>query len=122
MEVVLGAVPARAQQLDVLEDQVDDALAKGASLLVGGERRIGDGNWFDATVLVNVDHTMDVMREESFGPLVPVMEVADDEEAVQRANSTAYGLSAHVFGPDDVAELLELRQHVGMGNVAEVRG
>jgi acyl-CoA reductase-like NAD-dependent aldehyde dehydrogenase len=49
---------------------------QGRDLLLGGERRIGDGNWFDATVLTNVDHTMEVMREESFGPVIGIQKVA----------------------------------------------
>lgn len=99
-DTYIGAI-TRAQQLDVLEAQVDDAITKGAALLVGGERRIGDGNWFDATVLVNVDHTMDIMREESFGPVIGIMKVRDDEEAVHWMNDTRYGLTAGVYTRDE---------------------
>ncbi|RYF18892.1 MAG: aldehyde dehydrogenase family protein [Comamonadaceae bacterium] len=99
-DTYIGAI-TRAPQLDVLEDQVDDALAKGAALLVGGERRIGEGNWFDATVLVNVDHTMDVMREESFGPVIGIQKVRDDEQAVHWMNDTRYGLTAGVYTKDE---------------------
>lgn len=99
-DTYIGAL-TRAPQLDVLEAQVDDAIAKGASLLLGGERRIGDGNWFDPTVLVNVDHTMEIMREESFGPVIGIMKVRDDEEAVHWMNDTRYGLTAGVFTRDE---------------------
>jgi acyl-CoA reductase-like NAD-dependent aldehyde dehydrogenase len=99
-DTYIGAI-TREAQLDVLEAQVDDALAKGAALLVGGERRIGDGNWFDATVLVHVDHSMDLMREESFGPVVGIQKVRDDEEAVRLMNDTRYGLTAGVFTRDE---------------------
>lgn len=99
-DTYIGAI-TRAPQLDVLESQVEDALAKGAALLVGGERRIGDGNWFDATVLVNVDHTMEVMREESFGPVIGIQKVRDDEEAVRLMNDTRYGLTAGVYTRDE---------------------
>lgn len=95
-DTYIGAI-TRAPQLDVLENQVEDAISKGATLLVGGERRIGDGNWFDATVLVNVDHTMDLMREESFGPVIGIQKVRSDEEAVRLMNDTRYGLTAGVY-------------------------
>lgn len=95
-DTYIGAI-TRAPQLDVLENQVEDAIAKGATLLVGGERRIGDGNWFDATVLINVDHTMDLMREESFGPVIGIQKVRGDEEAVRLMNDTRYGLTAGVY-------------------------
>lgn len=99
-DTYIGAI-TRAPQLDVLEAQVEDAVAKGAHLVLGGERRIGDGNWFDATVLVNVDHTMDVMREESFGPVIGIQKVADDAEAVRLMNDTRYGLTAGVYTRDE---------------------
>jgi acyl-CoA reductase-like NAD-dependent aldehyde dehydrogenase len=99
-DTYIGAI-TRAPQLDALEAQVDDAIAKGATLLVGGERRIGDGNWFDATVLINVDHTMDLMREESFGPVIGIQKVRGDDEAVKLMNDTRYGLTAGVYTRDE---------------------
>ena len=65
----IGAL-TRAPQLDVLEGQVADARAKGARLLVGGQRLAGPGNWFAPTVFADVDHSMALMREESFGPII----------------------------------------------------
>ncbi len=87
----------RAPQLKVLEDQVKDAVKKGAKVLAGGKRVPGKGNWFEPTVLVDVDHTMAVMREESFGPMIGIMSVPGDEEAVALMNDTDYGLTAGVY-------------------------
>ena len=96
----VGAI-TRAPQLDVLEAQVEDAIARGATVLAGGERRIGDGNWFEPTVLVNVDHGMEIMREESFGPVIGIQKVAGDDEAVRLMNDTRYGLTAGVYTRDE---------------------
>jgi acyl-CoA reductase-like NAD-dependent aldehyde dehydrogenase len=90
----------RAPQLKVLEAQVKDAVKKGAKVLVGGKRVKGRGNWFEPTVLVDVDHTMAVMREESFGPIIGLMPAKDDAEAVRLMNDTRYGLTAGVYTPD----------------------
>jgi len=87
----------RAPQVDILDAQVKDAVKKGAKVLVGGKRVRGKGNWFEPTVLVNVDHTMDVMRAESFGPVIGIMPVKDDAEAVALMNDTEYGLTAGVY-------------------------
>ena len=92
---------ARAPQLAVLERQVADALAKGAKLLAGGKRVARPGNWFEATVFTNVDHSMELMREESFGPLIGIQKVANDAEALRLMNDTAYGLTAGVYTPDE---------------------
>ena len=90
-------VLSRRAQLDVLESQVADALAKGAQVLVGGKRVDRKGNYFEPTVLVNVTHDMAVMREESFGPIIGIMRVENDAEAVVLMNDTAYGLTAGVY-------------------------
>jgi acyl-CoA reductase-like NAD-dependent aldehyde dehydrogenase len=92
---------ARAAQLAVLEKQIADAVAKGAHLLLGGKRTSGPGNWFEATVLVDVDHSMDLMREETFGPVIGIQRVRDDEEAVGLMNDTEYGLTAGVYTRDE---------------------
>jgi len=89
------------RQLDIVERQVDDALAKGAKALTGGRRVEGrPGLWYEPTVLVDVDHTMDVMRDETFGPVLPIMAVADDDEAVRLANDSRYGLNSSVWTAD----------------------
>ena len=87
----------RAPQVGVLEAQVKDAMKKGAKVLTGGKRIKGKGNWFEPTVLVNVDHSMAVMREESFGPVIGIMSVEDDDAAVKLMNDTDYGLTAGVY-------------------------
>ncbi|MEI7514338.1 MAG: aldehyde dehydrogenase family protein [Betaproteobacteria bacterium] len=99
-DTYIGAV-TRAPQLAVLQAQVDDAVAKGARLECGGKQRSGPGNWFEPTVLSHVDHRMDVMREESFGPIVGIQKVANDQEAVALMNDTRYGLTAGVFTPNE---------------------
>ncbi len=87
-------------QVDIVERHVEDAKAKGAKILVGGHRGKGKGYWFEPTVLVDVDHTMECMTEETFGPTLPIMKVADAEEAIRMANDSPYGLGASVYGKD----------------------
>jgi acyl-CoA reductase-like NAD-dependent aldehyde dehydrogenase len=91
---------ARPTQLDLLESQVADALARGARLELGGRRCSGLGYFFEPTVLTRVDHRMKVMREESFGPIIGIQEVADDAEAIGLMNDTEYGLTAAVYSRD----------------------
>ncbi len=90
----------RAPQVKVLEAQVKDAKKKGAKVLAGGAPIRAKGNWFEPTVLVDVNHTMDVMREESFGPVIGIMPVKNDAEAVKLMNDTEYGLTAGVYTKD----------------------
>jgi acyl-CoA reductase-like NAD-dependent aldehyde dehydrogenase len=92
---------ARAVQVDVIEAQVADAIAKGARLAIGGKRIARPGNWFEASVLTNVDHTMELMREESFGPVIGIQEVANDAEALRLMNDTEYGLTAGVYSSNE---------------------
>ena len=91
---------ARAAQIEVLEAQVADALARGGRLLCGGERLARSGYYFDPTVLSSVTSDMKVMREESFGPIIGIQVVADDDEAVRLMNDTEYGLTAGVYTRD----------------------
>jgi acyl-CoA reductase-like NAD-dependent aldehyde dehydrogenase len=95
----IGAI-TRAPQLDVLEAQVADAVAKGARLVVGGKRISNAGNWFEPTMLVDANHSMELMIEESFGPVIGIQKVSGDEEAVTLMNDTRYGLTAGVFTRD----------------------
>jgi succinate-semialdehyde dehydrogenase/glutarate-semialdehyde dehydrogenase len=83
-----------ARQREVVERHVADAREKGARVLAGGETPPGPGFWFPPTVLADVDHTMDVMREETFGPVLPIMVVDSLDEAIRLANDTPYGLTA----------------------------
>jgi acyl-CoA reductase-like NAD-dependent aldehyde dehydrogenase len=97
--VELGAMTF-APQVELLEAQVKDAVAKGATVLTGGQRAGGPGQFYPPTVLVNVDHTMRCMTEETFGPLLPIMKVADADEAMRLANDSVYGLQSAVFTRD----------------------
>jgi acyl-CoA reductase-like NAD-dependent aldehyde dehydrogenase len=89
-------------QVDIVERHVEDAKAKGAKVLVGGSRgHEGQGGyWYEPTVLVDVNHDMACMREETFGPTLPIMKVEDAEEAIRLANDSPYGLGASVFSKD----------------------
>jgi acyl-CoA reductase-like NAD-dependent aldehyde dehydrogenase len=98
-DTYIGAI-TRSPQLGVLQAQVDDAKKKGATLHTGGRRRPGPGNWFEATVFSNVNHEMELMREESFGPVIGIQKVASDDEAVRLMNDTRYGLTAGVYTAD----------------------
>ncbi len=90
----------RKDQLDVLQAQVKDALQKGATLVTGGHRIDGRGYYFEPTVFTDVCNDMLVMKEESFGPIIGIMKVKSDEEAVQLMQETEYGLTASVYSND----------------------
>jgi acyl-CoA reductase-like NAD-dependent aldehyde dehydrogenase len=100
-------------QLSTVTEHVDDAVQRGARVLHGGHAGVGPGRFFEPTLLVDVDHSMACMREETFGPTLPVMKVANAEEAVRLANDSAYGLQATIVGSDTgrarrLAEQLEV--------------
>jgi acyl-CoA reductase-like NAD-dependent aldehyde dehydrogenase len=96
----IGAI-TRKPQLAVLKDQVKDAKKKGATLLLGGNVVTrGKGNWFEPTVFADVDHSMALMKDESFGPIIGIQAVADDEAAIDLMNDTEYGLTASVYTND----------------------
>jgi len=90
-----------APQGQIVQAQIDDALAKGARIELGGKVETVDGAvWLDPTILTNVNHDMTVMTQETFGPVVPVMRFHSEDEAAMLANDTQFGLSGAVFGPD----------------------
>jgi acyl-CoA reductase-like NAD-dependent aldehyde dehydrogenase len=95
----IGAI-TRKPQLAVLKDQVKDAKKKGAKLLLGGSAVRGTGNWFQPTVFDDADHSMALMKDESFGPIIGIQAVADDEAAIDLMNDTEYGLTASVYTAD----------------------
>jgi acyl-CoA reductase-like NAD-dependent aldehyde dehydrogenase len=87
---------ANEAQMAIVERHVTDAVAKGARVLTGG-KRAEHGLFYPPTVLVDVDHTMACMREETFGPLLPIMKVADEDQAIAMANDSNYGLGSSVW-------------------------
>jgi acyl-CoA reductase-like NAD-dependent aldehyde dehydrogenase len=96
----IGAI-TRRPQLDVLKKQAADAKRKGARLLLGGSVVKRKGNWFEPTVFADVDHSMTLMKDESFGPIIGIQAVADDDAAVDLMNDTEYGLTAGVYTRDE---------------------
>lgn len=106
----------RKPQLEVVEKQVKEAIAKGAKVAVGGKRSSGKGYFFEPTVLLNVTHDMSVMREESFGPVIGIMKVKDDAEAMKLMQDTEYGLTAGVYSASkERAESILSKINAGTG-------
>jgi acyl-CoA reductase-like NAD-dependent aldehyde dehydrogenase len=103
-------------QSDIVEAHVQGAVAAGARVLTGGKRSDEHGHFFEPTVLVDVDHSMACMREETFGPTLPIMKVADEDEAVRLANDTPFGLQASVW-TRDVAKGERLARRIEAGAV-----
>jgi len=102
------------RQVQTIQAQVDDALAKGANCLLGGKPVHAGGIWYPPTLLTNVNHDMLIMQDETFGPVIPVVIYSDVEEAVALANDSAFGLSAAVFSADaDAAKAVAERLQVG---------
>src|SRR4051794_21611082 len=97
--VEVGAVTFEPQ-IEIIEDHVKDAVEKGAKVLVGGKRGPGPGRFWEPTVVVDVDHEMKLMQDETFGPILPVMKVHDEAEAVRLANDLRYGLNSNGWSKD----------------------
>lgn len=115
----VGAMTMESQVVKV-EQQVDEALAGGATALTGGKRGEGPGRFYEPTVLIGVEPGMSVLEDETFGPVVTVSRVADENEAVFRANDSRYGLSASVFGPRSRAHKVARRIEAGAVNVNDM--
>jgi acyl-CoA reductase-like NAD-dependent aldehyde dehydrogenase len=113
--VEVGAV-IFGPQMETIEDHVKDAMSKGAKVATGGHAHTGNGRFFEPTVLVDVDHSMKCMTEETFGPTLPIMRVRDAEEAVRLANDSPYGLAGSVF-TKDVEKGEEIARRVESGAV-----
>jgi acyl-CoA reductase-like NAD-dependent aldehyde dehydrogenase len=111
--VEIGAV-TNPPQVEIVDAHVRDAREKGAQILTGGKLRAGTGRFYEPTVIAGADHTMACMREETFGPTIPVMKVRDSDEAVRLANDSPYGLQGSVFSRDHgKAEAIARRMECG---------
>lgn len=113
--VYIGPLTRKAQ-LDVLAQQVNDALQKGATLLSGGKRISRKGYFFEPTVFTHATHNMQLMRDESFGPVIGIMKVKNDDEAMKLMKDTEYGLTASVYSESkERAEKILLQINAGTG-------
>jgi succinate-semialdehyde dehydrogenase/glutarate-semialdehyde dehydrogenase len=116
-DVHMGSM-TNEREVQRCEQQIADAVTKGARVVFGGRRRPELGPlFFEPTILADVDHTMDVMRVETFGPLVPVMRVANADEAIRLANDTRYGLTSAIF-TRDLKRGERLARHIDAGDVS----
>jgi succinate-semialdehyde dehydrogenase / glutarate-semialdehyde dehydrogenase len=105
------------RQPEIVESHLKDAVAKGAKVLTGGiTETLGGGLYMRPTVMTEVDHTMRLMREETFGPILPVMRFRTLEEAIDLANDTEFGLTASVIAGSE-AEGIRIAQQVNAGSV-----
>ncbi|MGV0644420.1 aldehyde dehydrogenase family protein [Mycolicibacterium sp. XJ879] len=108
-------------QIEVTERHVREAVAAGAKVLTGGKRLDGPGSFYQPTVLVDVDHSMACMTEETFGPTLPIMKVDSVSEAIRLANDSPYGLSASVFSKDiERAKAIAVQLDCGAVNINDV--
>jgi acyl-CoA reductase-like NAD-dependent aldehyde dehydrogenase len=104
-------------QLEVIERHVADAVARGAKLLTGGKRNTAVGDLFyEPTVLIDVTHDMLIMKDETFGPILPIMRVASEDEALRLANDSPYGLCANVWTKDE-KKAIALARRIESGSI-----
>jgi acyl-CoA reductase-like NAD-dependent aldehyde dehydrogenase len=116
----IGAMTSPAQT-EIVAEHVEDARRAGARVLTGGRRKDGPGDWYEPTLIADADHSMRVMREETFGPVIPVMKVRDTEQAIELANDSDYGLGSSVFAGDAAeGERIARRIEAGHSNVNDV--
>jgi len=112
----IGAM-TNEQQLQIVEDHVSDAVERGAEVRTGGHRLNESKGWFhQPTVVTGVDHSMKLMRDETFGPVLPIMTFKTDEEAIRLANDSVYGLTASVF-TRDIARGRRIAERIDAGTV-----
>ena len=100
----------RKEQVEIIEDQVNEAVKYGATLHTGGKRVNGKGYYFEPTVLTDVTHQMSVMQDESFGPIIGIMKVKNDVEAIELMADTEYGLTAAVYSSNEERAVSILNQ------------
>jgi succinate-semialdehyde dehydrogenase/glutarate-semialdehyde dehydrogenase len=114
--VDIGAM-SNERQLQIVVNHVDDAKLRGAEILTGGRRGSSlEGFFYEPTVLTNVDHDMAIMRDETFGPVLPVMTFKTDDEAVKLANDSVYGLTASVW-TKNIAKGRRIAERIEAGTV-----
>lgn len=90
-----------AKAADAMLKQVESAKSLGARVIAGGKTRlVGKGTFFEPTLLTGADHRMDVLREENFGPILPIVPVRDDDEAIRLVNDSPYGLTSAIYTSD----------------------
>jgi succinate-semialdehyde dehydrogenase/glutarate-semialdehyde dehydrogenase len=112
----IGAMTSE-QQLEIVEEHVSDAVERGAQVRTGGHRLDNGGGWFhQPTVVTNVDHSMKLMRDETFGPVLPIMTFRTDDDAIRLANDSIYGLTASVF-TRDIARGRRIAEQLDAGTV-----
>ena len=109
------------RQAQIVDGHLDDAVAKGATIVCGGKsENLGGGLYMRPTILINVNHDMEIMRDETFGPVMPVMKFRDEDEAVRLANDTYFGLSAAVMaGTEEEARRIAARVDAGLVSVQD---
>ena len=106
------------KQALTIKEQLEDAVAKGAEILSGGEIEQHDGGvWIRPTVVVNVTHDMKLMTDETFGPILPIMKFKTEDEAVELANDTRYGLSGAVFS-NSIEKSTEIARRINAGGIS----
>lgn len=107
-------------QARIVANQLTAAVQGGAQVLTGGPPVQDGGWWMKPTVITHVNHSMSIMRDETFGPVIPIMTYTTTDEAVALANDSRYGLSGSVWGPEDEALLLAGRLNVGGVSINDV--
>ena len=112
----IGAMTTPAQ-IDIVADHVEDAREKGARVLTGGKRKDGPGDWYEPTVIADVDHSMKVMTDETFGPVIPVMKVSDADEAVRAGERHAATGSRRRSSPATRARASAIARRIEAGAV-----
>jgi succinate-semialdehyde dehydrogenase/glutarate-semialdehyde dehydrogenase len=114
--VDVGAM-TNERQRDIVEEHVSDAVQRGAKVLTGGRRgAMGEGFFYEPTVLTEVDHSMMIMRDETFGPVLPVMTFKTEDEAIKLANDSVFGLTASVW-TTNISRGRQLAERIDAGTV-----